>query len=239
MRSQTVSKMRLGTLSRVEHEKSFLRDAFDQLEEVLKRRAAGAAGASGSGEAAAGVHERQRQVREADQMIQRWLAVFARQHLADICTRLMKAAKEHDVPVAQQAEARLPHSGDAPEDPSISRRTRDESTTFFLLETLRRVLCAAVDTGGGSSGSANLPLRNVPEGLLSFCFERLSLEHPTAIRHVAAHCVGVLSRAHLKATVDKFLDKVRAPARVLSPHAPLEPRSLAVLCVPLHACARA
>ena len=228
--------MRLGTLSRVEHEKSFLRDAFDQLEEVLKRRAAGAAGASGSGEAAAGVHERQRQVREADQMIQRWLAVFARQHLADICTRLMKAAKEHDVPISQQAEARLPHSGDAPEDPS---KFRDESTTFFLLETLRRVLCAAVDTGGGSSGSANLPLRNVPEGLLSFCFERLSLEHPTAIRHVAAHCVGVLSRAHLKATVDKFLDKVRAPARVLSPHAPLEPRSLAVLCVPLHACARA
>jgi hypothetical protein len=207
--------MRVGTLSRVEHaaEKSFLRDAFEQLDEVLKRRAAGAAGAagaSGSGEAASGMHGRQRQVREADQMIQRWLAVFARQHLADICMRLMKAAKEHDVPVAQQAEARLPHSGDTPEDPS---KFRDESTTFFLLETLRRVLCAAVDTGGGSSGSANLPLRNVPEGLLSFCFERLSLEHPTAIRHVAARCVGVLSRAHLKATVDKFLDKVRAAAQ--------------------------
>jgi len=224
--------MRVGTLSRVEHaaEKSFLRDAFEQLDEVLKRRAAGAAGAagaSGSGEAATGMHERQRQVREADQMIQRWLAVFARQHLADICTRLMKAAKEHDVPVAQQAEARLPHSGDAPEDPS---KFRDESTTFFLLETLRRVLCAAVDTGGGSSGSANLPLRNVPEGLLSFCFERLSLEHPTAIRHVAARCVGVLSRAHLKATVDKFLEKVRAAARALPPHAPLEPRMLSSVC---------
>lgn len=200
-----------GTLSRagLAAEKSFLHDAFHQLDEVLKRRSTDVnstanPGASSS-EPATEARERRRQIREADQMIQRWLVVFAREHLGDICVRLMKCAREHYVPPPQSGVIRLPHAGDEPEDPS---EYRDDSSTFFLLETLRRVLCAAVDNGGGGSGSANLPLRQVPEGVLVFCFERVSLEHPTAIRHVAGQCVGVLSRAHLKATVELFLTKV-------------------------------
>lgn len=136
-------------------------------------------------------------------MIQRWLVVFAREHIAEICAKLMRAANEHALPSLQLA-VRLPHAGDEPEDPS---EYRDDSSTFFLLETLRRVLCAAVENGGGGSGSANLPLRKVPESLLTFCFEQLSFDHPTAVRHVAAQCVGVLSRAHLKPTVELYLAK--------------------------------
>ena len=32
----------------------------------------------------------------SQQMIQRWLVIFAREHLADICDKLMRAANEYD-----------------------------------------------------------------------------------------------------------------------------------------------
>ena len=187
-----------GTISRagIAAEKSFLHDAFQQLDEVLKRRMADV------GEHVTEAREHRRQIKQADQMIQRWLVVFAREHLADICVKLIHVASEHAVPVPQPRDVKLPHANDEPENPS---EHRDDSTAFFIFETLRRVLCAAADS---SSSMGNSPLRTVPDGLVSFCFERLSLANPTAIRHVAGLCVGVLSRVHLKSVVELYLAKV-------------------------------
>ena len=51
-------------------------------------------------------------------------------------------------------------------------------------------------------------LRLAPEALLPFCFERIHISSATAVRHVASECVGLLSRAHLKAALDLFLGRM-------------------------------
>ena len=172
----------------------FLQDAFEQLDEVLLRRTSLTAGTQSAPDAS-------QDVRAARQQIQRWLVVFAREHLSDICTKLMHCAGEH-APAAPVADAgkntpriRLPQKADGPE----TGAPRDEaSVSFFLLETLRRVLAAAAERGSLST----LPARD--GALLPFCFDHLSLAQPTAIRHVAGLCIGILSRAQLKPACELF-----------------------------------
>lgn len=173
------------------NQKSVLLDAFEQLEQVVKQR-------ERSGEPYG-------QVRAAEQMIQRWLVVFAREHLADICAKLLQAAADAAMrEMRPPTQLQLPKKGDQPEP---TAEPRDESTVFFLMETLRKVLSAAADGSGGAlhQVSRHTPL---PDGLLAFCFERVDLVNPTAVRHVGAHCVGLLSRSMLKACVDMFLHKM-------------------------------
>ena len=171
----------------------FLQDAFEQLDEVLLRRTTSTAGAQS-------VPDASQDVRAARQQIQRWLVVFAREHLSDICTKLMNCAGEH-APAAPVSDAgknpriRLPQKADGPE----TGAPRDEaSVSFFLLETLRRVLAAAAERGSLST----LPARD--GALLPFCFDHLSLAQPAAIRHVAGLCIGILSRAQLKTACELF-----------------------------------
>ena len=151
--------------------KGFLRDAFEQLDEVLRRTSSD----SERGRVGASPQE----VRAARQQIQRWLVVFAREHLVDICEKLMSAAAEYEAAepkAAADAHSILPHKADGP---ATTAQQRDDSVTFFLLETLRRVLTAAAERGS----LMTLPSRD--GALLPFCFDHLSLAKPVAIRHVA------------------------------------------------------
>ena len=142
------------------------------------------------------------EIKASQQMIQRWLVIFAREHLPDICEKLMACAEQSQstgtgkqrAPVLPRQQ--LPGKSDEPENVN---EHRDNSALFFILESLRRVLssCALLD-----GGSNLMPLRLAPEALLHFCFERIHVSHATAVRHVASECVGLLSRAHLKATLE-------------------------------------
>ena len=179
--------------SALAQEKTFLVDAMKKLDEVLRRGADSDPG----------------ETKAARQMIQRWLAVFAAEHLADICSKLMAAAQEHAEvePPTERRLFRLPQKADEKE--SVHERRGDDSKSFFILETLSRVLSAAVDQA--ECASSSLTLRSVPDALLPFCFERLGLAHTPPIRHVAATCVGLLSRgAHLKPVLELFIAKLSA-----------------------------
>jgi hypothetical protein len=215
--------------------KPFLRDAFEQLDATLRRTAASDAAPE--------------EVRAARQQIQRWLVVFAREHLTDICDKLMETAAEH-APAATAGEAakiklpqkKLPQKADGP---TTSAQQRDDSVAFFLLETLRRVLSAAAERGSLQS------LRSRDGGLLPFCYDHLSLAKPVAIRHVAGLCVGVLSRSQLKASAELFaagLDAVHSDreqactrAHRHSPQTRPKARSVggaACVCTALRCCRR-
>jgi hypothetical protein len=148
----------------------------------------------------------------SQQMIQRWLVIFAREHLADICDHLMRAANEYmPVDAAQApsampkselpAKSMLPHLKDEPE---AKEALADESAGFFILDSLRLVLLACVDNGS----SVHASLRTTPDQLLPFCFARLHVGMPASVRQVASECVGILSRVQLKAVVDLFIESL-------------------------------
>ena len=164
-------------------EQGFVSDAFRTLDEVLKRTQS----PSGS--------------RVEQQMIQRWLLVFARQHLSEVCEKLMEALTVYGASQHAGQRLRLPHAADEPE--SVAEQ-RDDSSEFFLLDTLRRVL----DVGAESGRLGSLRVK-----LLPFCFERLDLVHSPAVRHAAALCVGSLSRTQLKEAVELFAGRLQSLSR--------------------------
>ena len=158
--------------SRTSKDHAFLLDAFTQLDEVIQLRMTGTSNP---------------QTEAAEQMIQRWLAVFAREHLGDICVKLIHAAELHAV---APTEVRLPHlKGE--DTAAVVEEQPDGSTLYFLLETLRRVLCAAETS-----------VRHVPEVVFPFCFARVGFAYSPACRRVAALCVGRLSQEQLGMAVD-------------------------------------
>ena len=209
-RSNQMRAAGVGTATRSQLQtQTFLQDAFNQLDEVLKRkRALATAEEDGADRAQFSAAE----IKASQQMIQRWLVIFAREHLPDICEKLMACAEEQRRAGGSTGKQRgsvlprqqLPNKSDEPE--SINEH-RDNSALFFILESLRRVLssCAQLEGGGGS----NLMLRQVPEALLQFCFEHIHVSSATAVRHVASECVGLLSRAHLKAALELFLVRMK------------------------------
>ena len=162
-----MSLRRPTSASATNQQKPFLRDAFEQLDEVLRR--------TGSIELSPD------DVRAARTQIQRWLIVFARENLADICAKLMSTALEHssnETETTNPKAIRLPQKADR----DSENTSRDDSVGFFLFETLRRVLLAAAERGSLTT----LPSRD--GALLPFCYDHLSLATPTAIRHVAGLC---------------------------------------------------
>ena len=168
-------------------QKPFLQDAFEQLDEVLRRT---------NGNPDLGPEA----VRAARTQIQRWLAVFAREHLTDICAKLMSTALDYqpaEPETPNPKSIRLPQKADRESEGTESAK-RDDSVGFFLLETLRRVLLAAAERGSLTM----LPARD--GALLPFCYDHLSLTRPAAIRHVAGLCVGILSRSQLTAACELF-----------------------------------
>ena len=140
--------------------------------------------------------------------LQRWLCVFAREHLADICAKLMAAMDEHAAVESLPTQSRGLFGGRKDAAATGESTQDDGSAAYFLLNTLRRVLIAASEGHNLSSSSPGLALRSVPEGLLAFCFARLSLAHPAPLRHVAGACLGLLSRAHLASAVALFAEKL-------------------------------
>ena len=97
------------------------------------------------------------------QVIQRWLVIFARQHLYNICIKLMDAAKAADA-AAEAAAAEKPVRRRKQLLPSLSKADDDDdiesaasapsdaehidSESYFVLDCLRRVLSAAADVTG-------------------------------------------------------------------------------------------
>lgn len=170
----------------------FLRDALEQLREVLRKTAAEEESGPSAG------------TRAGQQRIVRWLVVLSREHLAEICVCSVDLATGHGsrsaaVPLNKK---QLPQKADGPE--TVSQR-RDDSPTFFLLDMLRKVLAAAHESHEHQGGGGASPLRSVPETVLAFCFRKLGLAHPVAVRRAATLCVGLLSSAQLSAAVDLFL----------------------------------
>ena len=168
-------------------EKSFLQDAYKQLDEVLKLDTESA------------------ELKAMQQKLQRWLAIFAPNFLSDICTKLMTSAEEHAEPISTTALKQGIFKKAAPQKADDKELGSTDGSPFFLLETLLRVLTAATDDAGTVDSP---PLRSIPDDLLPFCFERVRLANPAAIRHVAAVCVGILSRAHLTRTVEMFVSNL-------------------------------
>ena len=75
-------------------------------------------------------------------MIQRWLVIFAREHLPDICEKLMAvtdpaADRLGAAPLRVLPRQLLPSRADRPE---TLHEFKDDSITFFILDSLRRVL---------------------------------------------------------------------------------------------------
>ena len=199
---------------------SFLNDAFQQLDEVLKRKA--------EAQAQQPPPPPTQELKASQQMIQRWLVIFARDHPADICEKLMAAAKEHSataVPARSLPKQQLPTKSD--EHDSRSELRGDGSIDYFLLDSLRRVLAAAAaDESGAALRAVCEQLRSAEKGggdhsgrdpaqpgLLDFCYSRISVVYSAPIRHVASECVGLLSAARLKPVVEMFLASL---ARVTS-----------------------
>jgi len=104
------------------------------------------------------------------QVIQRWLVIFARQHLYAICNKLMEVAVEADA-AAEAAAAEKPGRRRKQLLPSLSKADDDDdleatnngyqseaeyvdTESYFVLDCLRRVLSAAADVPGsrGESG---------------------------------------------------------------------------------------
>ena len=79
-------------------EQRFLVDAFTQLDDLLARKATAPTDSS---------------MLALQQQIQRWLVVFAREHLADICARLMRAAALHVADTPALSSKHLPKKADA------------------------------------------------------------------------------------------------------------------------------
>ena len=199
---------------------SFLNDAFQQLDEVLKRKA--------EAQAQQPPPPPTQELKASQQMIQRWLVIFARDHPADICEKLMAAAMEHSataVPARSLPKQQLPTKSD--EHDSRSELRGDGSIDYFLLDSLRRVLAAAAaDESGAALRAVCEQLRSAEKGggdhsgrdpaqpgLLDFCYSRISVVYSAPIRHVASECVGLLSAARLKPVVEMFLASL---ARVTS-----------------------
>ena len=174
-------------------DKPFLNSAFELLDELASKIEQDASDTQSSAVA----------------QLQRWLCVFAREHLADICAKLMTATTQYSAAVESLPAPSRGLFGGSRKDVAAVESTQDDgSAAYFLLNTLRRVLIAASEGHSISSSSPGLALRSVPEGLLAFCFARLTLAHPPPIRHVAGACLGLLSRAHLASAVSLFAEKL-------------------------------
>ena len=113
-RSNQMRAAGVGTATRSQLQtQTFLQDAFNQLDEVLKRkRALATAEEDGADKAQFSAAE----IKASQQMIQRWLVIFAREHLPDICEKLMACAEEQRRVAEQREEpqhregGRLPHA---------------------------------------------------------------------------------------------------------------------------------
>jgi hypothetical protein len=57
-----------------------------------------------------------------------------------------------------------------------------------------------------TTGDALAPLRGAPDGLLAFCYGRVHVGHPAALRAVACECVGILSLVALKQLVSLLIE---------------------------------
>ena len=189
---------RIGGLAASET-RGFLRDAFDQLDQVLRRKVQAEQRAGSSSDVKV-----DSELKASQQMIQRWLVVFAREHLVDICEKLMTAMDDvapgrHDAAHAVR-KSQLARKADKP---ANLNQLRDNSAGFFLLDSLRRVLAASVDS---PSPDALDTLRAAPSHLLAFCFERLHVTQTVPVQHAASQCIGLLSRARLHDVVAIYVD---------------------------------
>eukprot|EP00698_Gefionella_okellyi_P001309 TRINITY_DN1124_c0_g1_i1.p1 TRINITY_DN1124_c0_g1~~TRINITY_DN1124_c0_g1_i1.p1 ORF type:complete len:2131 (+),score=596.94 TRINITY_DN1124_c0_g1_i1:296-6394(+) len=81
----------------------------------------------------------------------------------------------------------------------------DSSVEFALLDALRRVLQSAI---GETSETVDGAYADLFRRALAECFARLRINRPSAVRHAAAQCVGVLTRVLLRDACDLFIAKL-------------------------------
>jgi len=142
-------------------------------------------------------------VKTALSKLQLWMIKFARTNsLEGFGEQLLAINEPYD------EDSRIDEKKNAPTKSDSNMGVddlRDESATFFVLDTLHKVLSAILrvndvyrpQTAFVETDLKQEKLNSFPATIVEFCIEHLSHAYSSGIRHVSGLCLGVLSEPFL------------------------------------------
>ena len=153
-------------------------------------------------------------IKQSLKLLQKWVVSFAENDLEFVCEKLHHLAMEYVVKPKREMESKaktkakavpLPGTGDELENVD---QYRDETSGFYMLETLHLSMVTAVCRADSQEENNVLVLKAVPNKVIAYCFDHLKYQNSVAVKHAASLCLSVISEYQLAQIVDLFTRKM-------------------------------